>query len=42
MDDIWALVARHQAGIEAVVLGKSLYSGTLDLAEALAYSREQS
>jgi phosphoribosylformimino-5-aminoimidazole carboxamide ribotide isomerase len=42
MDDIRALVARHSDGIEAVVMGKSLYSGTLDLGEALAYAREQS
>jgi phosphoribosylformimino-5-aminoimidazole carboxamide ribotide isomerase len=42
MGDIRALVARHSDGIEAVVMGKSLYSGTLDLGEALAYAREQS
>jgi phosphoribosylformimino-5-aminoimidazole carboxamide ribotide isomerase len=42
MSDIRALVARHKDGIEAVVMGKSLYSGTLDLGEALAYAREQS
>jgi phosphoribosylformimino-5-aminoimidazole carboxamide ribotide isomerase len=42
MGDIRALVAHHSDGIEAVVMGKSLYSGTLDLGEALAYAREQS
>jgi phosphoribosylformimino-5-aminoimidazole carboxamide ribonucleotide (ProFAR) isomerase len=42
MDDIRALVSRYKDGIESVVMGKSLYSGTLDLGEALAYAREQS
>jgi phosphoribosylformimino-5-aminoimidazole carboxamide ribotide isomerase len=42
MDDIRALVARYKDGIESVVMGKSLYSGTLDLGEALTYAREQS
>lgn len=38
LDDIRALVAYYNRGIESVVMGKALYAGTLTLADALAYA----
>lgn len=41
MADIRALVAYYNRGIEAVVMGKSLYAGTLTLVDALGYADAQ-
>lgn len=38
LDDIRALVAYYNRGIESVVMGKALYAGTLTLADALGYA----
>ena len=39
--DIRALLPHEREGIEGVIVGKSIYMGTLDLAAALAISREE-
>lgn len=41
LDDIRRLRAVADAGIEGVVIGQALYTGQIDLAEAIALSREQ-
>lgn len=40
MDDISALLASSHRGISGVVLGKSIYTGRIDLKEAIAMSKE--
>ncbi|MBI5191498.1 MAG: 1-(5-phosphoribosyl)-5-[(5-phosphoribosylamino)methylideneamino]imidazole-4-carboxamide isomerase [Nitrospirae bacterium] len=39
MDDIKALAAIEDKGIEGVITGKAIYTGSLDLAEAIAYTK---
>ena len=40
VDDIRALKTYETDGIEGVIVGKSIYMGTLDLPEALAIAAE--
>ena len=40
MDDIKKLIAVESCGIEGAILGKSIYTGAIDLAEAVAYCKE--
>ncbi|MBI5696005.1 MAG: 1-(5-phosphoribosyl)-5-[(5-phosphoribosylamino)methylideneamino] imidazole-4-carboxamide isomerase [Nitrospirae bacterium] len=39
MDDIKALAAIEDKGIEGVITGKAIYTGSLDLAEAIAFTK---
>ena len=39
LDDIKMLKAQEKKGIEGVIAGKSIYTGTLDLAAAIKFSR---
>ena len=40
LEDISALIAASHRGITGVILGKSIYTGTIDLKEAIALSKE--
>ena len=41
IDDIKALKPYEKDGIEGVIVGKSIYMGTLDLAEAIAIASKE-
>ncbi len=41
MDDIRAIKALEKDGIEGVIAGKSIYTGTLDLTEAIAFAARE-
>lgn len=41
LDDIYALLDIESAGVEAVIMGKALYAGSITLKEALAVTREE-
>lgn len=42
IDDVKALAGLAPAGLEGVIIGRALYEGTVDLAEAVAVAREAS
>ena len=41
LDDIRAVKALEKDGIEGVIAGKSIYTGTLDLAAAIAFAAQE-
>ena len=41
LEDIRAVKAREKDGIEGVIAGKSIYTGTLDLAAAIAFAARE-